>query len=307
MLEALDTRGILHSIASRNEYQSTMDTLKEFGMQKYFLYPQIGWGTKSAAIKMIGEKLNIGLDTILFVDDQQFEREEVMFALPEVRSFDAARLDQLLELEELTPKVVTEDSRYRRERYLSDIARAAAEEAFEGPSEAFLASLHMSLALHQAGEGDLHRAEELTLRTNQLNATGVTYSYSELDELRRSANHSLVIADLADRFGSYGKIGLALIERASSAWRIRLLLMSCRVMSRGVGTVLLREIIQRAQAARVELVADFVPTSRNRMMYVAYQFAGFREHLVSTDRHVLRHDGSTPPARPAFMTIDATF
>jgi FkbH-like protein len=307
ILETLDGRGILNSIASRNDYVSTMQVLKTLGIEEFFLYPQIGWGAKSGAVKTIAAELNIGLDTLLFVDDQQFEREEVTFALPEVRAFDALDIERLLDRDDLNPKMVTEESRYRRHRYQSDIARQAAEDAFTGPSEEFLASLDMRLTIHPAAEGDLHRAEELTVRTNQLNATGIAYSYAELDEFRRSPGQWLLIADLADKYGGYGKIGLTLVERAASVWTIRLLLMSCRVMSRGVGGIMLREIVERAHDAKVDLLADFIPTDRNRMMYVAYQFAGFRDYSTSGGRQTLRHDGTVPAPRPPYIRVDPCF
>lgn len=307
ILETLDGRGILNSIASRNDYVSTMQVLKTLGIEEFFLYPQIGWGAKSGAVRTIAAGLNIGLDTLLFVDDQQFEREEVTFALPEVRTFDALDIDRLLDRDDLNPKMVTEESRYRRHRYQSDIARQAAENAFIGPSEEFLSSLDMKLTIHPAAEGDLYRAEELTVRTNQLNATGITYSYSELDEFRCSPGHWLLIADLSDKYGGYGKIGLALVERAASVWTIRLLLMSCRVMSRGVGGIMLREIVERAHDAKVDLLADFIPTDRNRMMYVAYQFAGFRDYSTSGGRQTLRHDGTAPAPRPPYIRVDPCF
>jgi FkbH-like protein len=71
------------------------------------------------------------------------------------------------------------------------------------------------------------------VRTNQLNTTGYTYSYAELEALRRSPGHLLLVAGLEDRFGGYGKIGLALVEKGAEFWTLKLLLMSCRVMSRG--------------------------------------------------------------------------
>src|ERR1700731_4550951 len=104
ILETLDGRGILNSIASRNDYVSTMQVLKTLGIEEFFLYSQIGWGAKSGAVKAIAAELNIGLDTLLFVDDQQFEREEVAFALPDVRTFDALDIDRLLDRDDLNPK-----------------------------------------------------------------------------------------------------------------------------------------------------------------------------------------------------------
>ncbi len=304
VIKALDERGILHSIASRNDPEAAMTKLAELGIAEYFLYPQINWGTKSASIEVIARSLNIGLDTIAFVDDQPFERDEVQFSMPATRCIDAAHADQILDMAEMNPRFVTEDSRMRRQMYLADIERKTIEEAHQGTPEAFLASLDMRFAIALAKEEDLRRAEELTLRTNQLNTTGDTYSHDELNRFRCSPDHDLLIASLDDRYGTYGKIGLALIERGVDVWTIKLLLMSCRVMSRGVGTVLLNHLLHRARAAGVRLRAEFVSTSRNRMMYVTYKFAGFRELEKNGDRSLMENDLSQIQGFPPYMQID---
>ena len=77
IIHALDARGILHSIASRNHAESALARLRELDLEEYFLYPQINWGSKAASIRTIAESLNIGLDSICFIDDQPFELAEV--------------------------------------------------------------------------------------------------------------------------------------------------------------------------------------------------------------------------------------
>src|SRR5690606_16849981 len=180
-------------------------------------------------------------------------------------------------------RFVTDESAQRRHMYRNQIARDEAEANFVGTNEEFLASLDMTFTIAPAAREDLQRAEELTIRTNQLNSTGRTYSYEELDALRESPEHLLLVASLQDRFGSYGKIGLALVEKGDPDWKLNLLLMSCRVMSRGVGSLLLGHIMALARDAGRGLLADFVETGRNRMMQITYAFAGFRE---------VRRDGS---------------
>lgn len=277
LLKALDERGILHSIASRNDRDLALAKLAEFGIDEYFLYPQINWSSKSSSIAQIARDLNLGFDAIAFVDDQPFEREEVAFSHDQVLCLDAARLDDLLERPELNPRFITEDSRLRRRLYMADIERNRVEAEYVGPKEEFLATLGMRFTIAPCREEDLQRAEELTVRTNQLNATGYTYSYEELDELRQSPRHELLIASLEDRHGTYGKIGLALIERGEGLWTLKLLLMSCRVMAKGVGTILLHHILRRAKDAGVRLRAEFVSNDRNRQMLITYKFAGFEE------------------------------
>jgi FkbH-like protein len=277
IVKTLDKRGILQSLASKNEYTKAMAKLREAGLHEYFLYPQINWNSKVSSIKEIARLLNIGLDTIAFIDDQLFELEEVSFSLPEVLCINAAELEQLLDMPEMNPRFVTEDAKNRRLMYISDIERQQAESEFVGAQEEFLATLKMHLTISSAQEEDLQRAYELTVRTNQLNTTGYTYSYDELNQFRHSENHKLLIASLEDKYGSYGKIGLAVVECNESLWTIKLLLMSCRVMSRGVGTVMLNYISKLAKENNVRLCAEFVANNRNRMMYIAYKFAGFKE------------------------------
>lgn len=277
VIKTLDARGIVHSIASRNDYRAAMSKLAEFGLEEYFLHPQINWNSKAASIRAIARDINIGLDAVAFVDDQPFELEEVAHSLPEVLCFEAARVDEFPHLPSVNPRFVTEDAKLRRLMYLSEARRKQAEEEFVGPKEEFLATLGMSFTISRATEEDLKRAEELTARTNQLNTTGYTYSYDELDHFRQSPRHRLLIASLSDKYGDYGKIGLALVETTADGWVIKLLLMSCRVMSRSVGTVMLNHIMARAKEHGARLRAEFVSNDRNRMMYVTYKFAGFKE------------------------------
>lgn len=306
IVQALDERGILQSIASRNEYDGAITALRRFDLNEYFLYPQINWNAKSSSILAIAKALNIGVDSIAFLDDQAFERAEVAAAVPGVLCIDAAELDGLLDREELTPRFVTEDSRLRRRMYLSDMARRDAEEKFVGPTDAFLATLGMRFTIAPTTEDDLMRAEELTVRTNQLNTTGYTYSYDELNALRRSKEYTLLVTSLEDRYGTYGKIGLSLIRLGSRVWTIKLLLMSCRVMSRGAGMILINYIKGLARRANVSLRAEFVPTGRNRMIYITFRLAGFREVDQSDKVHILECDLDEVPSFPDYVKVHVT-
>lgn len=287
LIKTLDSRGILHSISSKNTHEETMEKLKQLGIEEYFLYPEISWNAKSIGVGNIQKNLNIGMDTIVFIDDQPFEREEVKAVHPDITCIDAAEYLSLPELKRFNPRFITHDSKRRRMMYLDDIKRKNEEDTFQGTPEAFLAQLNMRFVIHEAKEEDLKRAEELTVRTNQLNATGKTYDYEELNQFRLSDNYKLLVCELTDKYGSYGKIGLALIEIKEDCWHLRLLLMSCRVMSRGVGTVLMSHIMQETKKAGKKLQADFKTTKRNRMMYVSYKFSNFKEISSDEDGHIL--------------------
>jgi FkbH-like protein len=287
IIKTLDARGILQSIASKNDFGDAMAKLKEFGLDDYFIYPEIHWNAKSTSLAAIQKNINVGMDTIVFVDDQPFEREEVKSVHPDATCLDAADYLTIPDLPRMNPRFITTDSARRRKMYQDDIKRKVEEEEFKGPQEEFLASLNMKFIIHQAKEEDLKRAEELTVRTNQLNATGKTYDYDELNQFRMSDDYLLLVCELTDRYGSYGKIGLALIEKKEEHWHLRLLLMSCRVMARGVGTVVMSYIMMEAKKAGKKLLADFKHTGRNRQMYVSYKFGNFKEISSDDDGHVL--------------------
>jgi len=291
VIRILDSRGILHSISSKNDFDEAIQKLKEFGLDDYFLYPEINWNAKSVGVDNIRKNINIGMDAIMFVDDQPFEREEVKTAHPEITCIDALDYLAIPDLPRCNPRFITQDSKRRRSMYQDDIKRKQEEDTFQGTPEAFLSSLSMKFVIHEAKEEDLKRAEELTVRTNQLNATGRTYDYDELNHFRLSDKHKLLVCELTDKYGSYGKIGLALIEIKEDHWHLRLLLMSCRVMSRSVGSVLMSYIMFEARKAGKKLLADFKITKKNRQMLISYKFANFKEISSDEDGNILfEHD-----------------
>lgn len=277
LIAELDGRGILQSVASKNDHDQAWQQLVELGVAEYFVLPRIGWGPKSDAVREIAAELNFALDTIAFVDDQPAELAEVRFHLPEVRCYSAERLPEFSTLPEFSPATVTVDARRRRQMYQAGFQRKAAEAEFQGPSDDFLRSLDLVMDIERATEEQLSRVEELTLRTSQMNATGVHYSLADLRTLLADPRHEVLVTMLTDRFGPHGAVGLELLEKHPGVWNLKLLATSCRVVSFGAGSVILGWLVDQAAHAGVHLVADFRRTERNRMMDIAYRFAGFTD------------------------------
>jgi FkbH-like protein len=303
IIRTLDSRGILHSIASKNDHDLAMDKLKQFQIEDYFLFPQINWNAKGHSLKNISKLLNIGIDSMAFIDDQMFELEEVRFSLPDVLCINATDLSSLLDMPEMKPQFITDDSKLRRQMYITDIQRKKIEDEFVGPTEEFLASLNMILTISPAKEDDLQRAEELTIRTNQLNTTGYTFSYDELNFFRKSSHHTLLICSLEDKFGPYGKIGLVLIDKNEDDWTIRLLLFSCRVMSRGIGNIVISHIKRLAKLNHVRLYAEMISNDRNRMMYMTFKFTGFKEERKVGNKITFVNDLSEIQSIPDYIKV----
>lgn len=306
-LETLDRRGILHAVASRSDYEVALAHLTANGLTDYFCALEVGWGAKSAAIRRIAADLNIGLDTIAFVDNDELELAEVAAAVPEVACYPARRVAELASLPEFRPEVVTADAAQRRTMYQAERARNRAQEQFEGPPADFLAGLDLRMTVRTAGDEDLARAHELTVRTHQLNTTGVTFDEAELRALAKSPDHEVLVASLTDRFGRYGTIGLAVTEVDADRAVLHLLLMSCRVMSRGVGAALLHHLLATALARGRRPYAWFVPTRVNRIMLVTLRFAGFVQVEEHGDRILLAYDAGRPlppPPNHLHLTVE---
>ncbi|MDR2713808.1 MAG: HAD-IIIC family phosphatase [Clostridiales bacterium] len=304
IIKTLDERGILQSISSKNNFEQAKAKLEQFGIWEYFIYPQINWNPKSQSIENIAKQINIGIDSLAFVDDQPFELEEVFFSHPEVLCLHVDQAKDILNMDCFKPKFITSDSKNRRLMYQNDICRNNEESDFQGTSEEFLQTLGMVLKVAPAVEADLERMEELTVRTHQLNSTGYIYSYDELKDFIKSDNYEVLVAQLDDKFGSYGKIGLVLIEKQENTWELKLLLMSCRVMSKGVGNVLLNLIMNKAKENGVALRARFVPTDRNRMMYATYKFNGFKEIRKKKEFITLAADLVQEKPIPGYLKVD---
>ncbi|CAM4470196.1 FkbH domain protein [Mycobacterium basiliense] len=274
VIEVLDSRGIIQSIASKNDRDLAWARVCELGISDYFVFPQIAWAPKSSSIKHIAEKLNFAFNAIAFIDDLATERAEVSYHLPDVRCYRNDDILTLPTLPEFSP-IVTADASRRRNMYRAAEQREEFRSTFEDNDEDFLRSLNLRLRIESAAEEDIPRAEELTLRTSQMNATGVHYSEKTLRKLCAEPGYELMLASLDDRFGSHGIIGLILLEKNCAYWHLRLLATSCRVVMFGVGATILTWLINHASNAGVHLVADFRKTDRNRVMEVTYRFNGF--------------------------------
>jgi methoxymalonate biosynthesis protein len=277
----LDARGVLQSVASKNDHEPAWQRLEELGVAEYFVLPRINWGPKSESVAEIAQELNFALGTIAFIDDMPNERAEVTYHHAEVRTYAAELATTLTGLPEFSPAVVTVDSRRRREMYQAGFKRDAEKQGFKGADEDFLRTLDLKMVIKRADEDDLSRVEELTLRTSQMNATGIHYSDEALRGLISDPDHEVLTVTLEDRFGTHGAVGVMLLEYHPAVWNLKLLATSCRVVTFGAGAVLLNWLIDQTAQAGAHLVADFRRTDRNRMMDVAYRFAGFTDEACA--------------------------
>jgi FkbH-like protein len=317
VLDTLAARGILNSVASRNDPATGAQLLAAPDLAGRFVAPQVGWEPKDKALRQIAATLNIGLDSLAFVDDSPFERAAVAHLLPQVLVLAPEDVPGLPDRPEFQPGPVTAEAARRTALYQEEAARQAAERAWAGSRLEFLQACAMRLLIAPATEADLPRLNEMVARTNQLNSTGVRYSPAAVAaRVHDPARYLVPVARLTDRFGDYGLIGAALVDRrggTDGGPLVDLLMLSCRVEGRGIPAALLRHVLATAQAAGcAALDALYRPTPQNRQMVVLLRSLGFRAGgpLTSADplvagATVFRRDltGDLPPS-PEWLQIE---
>jgi FkbH-like protein len=243
LLKTLDKRGIVHAIASKNNFEDATAMLEQLGIYEYFVYPQISWRPKSEGIAKIVQKLNIGMDTIAFIDDSEFELKEVNARLPEVTTINSEGMASITD----DPRFggsTSSDSSKRRYFYKAEESRQHVHEAFSGSYEDFLLSCHMTIEARHPRQDDLERLHELVQRTNQLNFTGNRYRREDLTKLIHSPELDCFLVACNDDFGDYGTVGFCIIERGDSEVTVKELAISCRVLGKRVEQMFFKNMME---------------------------------------------------------------
>ena len=288
-ISELDNRGILHSIASKGDEGSAMKVLTDNNLEKYFLVPKINWLPKSQNISSISKELDISLDSIAFVDDDEFEREQVEFMLPGVLTIDAEKAEEITSQPDFLTGEVTKEASNRRILYQTERERKNSEKSFNS-REDFLLSCEMKLIIRPAHENDIPRILELMTRTHQLNTSGLIFSKNYVTEfiLNAAGKTKIIVAELKDKFGEYGIIGTSLSEESTTEWTLKYLAISCRVMGRGIERAFLYAMMKNAFTSGMRIgVAEFRATGKNKLMRTLFQMTGYELNRQTNNSDIL--------------------
>lgn len=276
LFEHMDERGILLSVASKNDQSLALAKLEDLGVASYFLYPQINWGPKSEGLKKIAEQLNIGIDTFAFVDDNLFELDQVSRALPDVVCINASDASSLFSDPRFQGSASSE-ARRRRQFYQQAMSRDQARIGFGDDYVAFLASSEIVLQIAPYSANEIERVSELVQRTNQLNFSGHKYTREQLVETVANPILDKYVLKCSDKYGSYGTVGFGIVEQDSRVIRIRDFMLSCRVQGKFIEQAFFHHIGQHHNPqGATALWVNFRETSRNRPAQQVLELLGFR-------------------------------
>lgn len=247
-VQELDRRGILQSVASKNDHEPAMTQLKRLALDDYFLYPQINWEPKSQSLSRIAEALNINIDSFAFIDDSVFEREQVTSQFPQVRIYDETMAGSLQELEPFSVEI-TSASGTRRATYKAELERKEFRETQALDLSAFIRECEIKITVFTPSTpSEIDRCFELVQRTNQLNISGKKYSRSEFEELLDSNDRKTVAFSCADKFGEYGIVCFAQFQVLDRRLEFLEFAMSCRVAGKHIENAFLNYIKKSTEA-----------------------------------------------------------
>jgi FkbH-like protein len=285
-VKALKRRGVILAIASKNEESVALEAMRSHPemvlRQEDFVAWKINWHDKAKNILDLTTQLNLGLQSVVFIDDNPVERARVREALPEVlvpewprekylypaalhqlRCFDAPALSE----EDLARTRMYQEER-QREQLQQDL----------GSVDDWLKSLEIKVRAEPLTAGNLTRATQLLNKTNQLNLSTRRLTEAELTAWASAPNHRFWALSVSDRFGDAGLTGLLSIELDQSGARVVDYVLSCRVMGRRVEETMVHMAVAAARGHAKTLTATLLPTAKNKPCLTFWKQSGFTEN-----------------------------
>ena len=311
-LLSLTRRGIILAICSKNNPEDALPVIRAHPhmvlREEHFAAMRINWRNKAENIREIAQELNIGLDSLVFIDDNPNERELVRQVLPEVLTVDLPKDQSLYRrtLEEMTDfdlLAVTKEDEIRVAQYQANAKRQAAKGSAASVEE-YYRSLQICAAIGGASREAVPRLVQLFNKTNQFNITTKRYQTEDVARFMTSQDYLVYDLHVTDRFGDHGLVGAAVIHKEQGVWRIDSLLMSCRVMGLGIETAFLDRICKDAacgQATRI--IGEYVETKKNQPVKDFYLRHGFVvEKEIEGRQEWALNLGASSIRRPAWIT-----
>ncbi len=282
-LTAERENGVLLALASKNNEPDVWEVFdRHDGMllrRDHLSAWRINWRPKAENLRDIAAELGIGTESLVFVDDNPVEIAEVQATLPEVACLqvpeDPARLPSTFREARLFDRIdLTAEDRRRAAMMEQERDRRDLQTRLS-PTE-FLASLDLRVSVFRVRAEHVARVVQLINKTNQFNLTTVRRSRDQVETLMGSQDHHLMALRVQDRFGDYGLVGVSIAREESDVWILDTLLMSCRVLGRGVQTAFLAGIAAEARGHKMERIrGSYVATPKNGLVAGLYADHGF--------------------------------
>ncbi len=306
----LHKQGVLLTLCSKNNSQEVMDVLqnhpKMLIKKQHLAATRINWNNKADNIVEIAKELNIGLDSLVFIDDNPFEINLINQTLPEITTINLSEFKELdyagllKDSELFSPLPVTKEDSNRTEMLQNESFRKETFGEF-ADINSYLKSLEMHLHIVRCAGENIPRIAQLTQKTNQFNLTGKRYSEDEIKEFISVEGNYIFYVEVTDRFGNLGITGVCILRKKSTKTsEIDTFLLSCRIIGREIENAFLQTILNYAfNAGIVEIKAFYIPTKKNLQTLLFFENNGFdlteeKENYKSYSIQKIKYKKQTP-------------
>ena len=283
-VKSLKERGVILAVCSKNDDEvarSGFNHPDSVLKADDFIAFYANWQPKNINIQAIARDINIGTDSLVFIDDNPAEREIVRqnlpeVAVPEVVASDIASYIQAIEgAGYFEPAAISADDLKRSATYQENKARAELLSSAED-YDTYLASLAMHAEIDSFVPVYYDRIAQLTNKSNQFNLTTIRYTRADIERMATDDKYITLYGRLEDKFGDNGLVSVVIGQKIGDSVEILLWLMSCRVLKRGMENAMLDALVERAKAAGARrLLGKYIPTKKNKMVAELFDDFGF--------------------------------
>lgn len=285
-IKELEKNGVLLCLCSKNNmadvdevlFQNPNMVLKDSD----FVCKKVNWDDKPSNIRALAKELNIGLDSLVFLDDSSFECESVRQQLPMVKVFQVPK--NLSEYPKLIANLkklflsggISEESRSKTQQYRQRSEGEALKAQFNSQEE-YLDSLQIKIKLSCNASQSIARISELSMKSNQFNVTTRRYNESEILSMMSDSKFDIYSLEVSDKFGSAGLTGVVVINYAEDKAFVENFYMSCRVIGRGIEMGIWEKILDNAaKKGCKELIAKYIESPKNSIVNDFFERLGLR-------------------------------
>ncbi len=286
-LKQLKDHGIILAVCSKNEEAAAREPFEKHEEMVLRLSDisvfVANWEDKASNIRLIQQSLNIGMDSIVFLDDNVFERELVRrmipdIEVPELPEDPALYVSYLQECNYFETASCTPENQDRTRMYQEEFERKKLERTFENLDD-YLKSLEMHGAARPFEPVRFARIAQLTQRSNQFNLRTVRYTEDDIKRISEDEGYLTLYFTLKDRLGDYGLVSVVMMKKTGEKEAfIDTWLTSCRVLKRGMEEYAVNHMVETARKHGIKtLLAEYIPTDKNKMVSGLYRAMGFEE------------------------------
>ena len=284
-LKDLKNRGILLAVCSKNNEENAKLPFEQhpemvLKLEDFSMFVA-NWEDKAGNIRNIQRTLNIGMDSMVFLDDNPFERNLVRSLIPEIcvpelPEDPALYLRYLRSLNLFETASYSADDAKRTQQYREESVRRSFETSFTSYDD-YLQGLEMKAVAAPFDSFYYPRIAQLTQRSNQFNLRTVRYTEAQIEAVAKDDDHLTIYFMLKDKFGDHGLISVVILDKQENATLfVNEWLMSCRVLKRGMEEFIVNKMVQTAmEHGFKKIIGEYLPTPKNAMVKNLYETMGF--------------------------------